>query len=191
MKRILALCLAIVTLLSCLCVFVHADGIEIKRCVTWKFFPTSPDDPRDYIRSSYYAEYVAKGEIPVPPDKTPTYDDETYFYSFLGWKRMYAEDVDAYRNDPSMGFTPSTFVEEPFEPIGDTDVVYGAVYGMAMKKYAVNDDRLIDISDVSLLLSVLSGKEVADIGPGADSNGDGITNIIDATAILAYLEGKA
>ena len=183
--------MAIVTLLSCLCVFAHADGIEVKHCVTWKFFPTFPDDSREYIRSSYYAEYVKQGEIPVPPDKTPTYDDSTYFYHFLGWKRLYAEDIEPYRQDPSMGFTPSTFVQEPFEPMANSDVVYAAVYGMSLKKYAINDDTYIDISDVSMLLSILAGKEYEHVGPGVDANGDGITSIIDATVIIAYLEGNA
>ena len=40
-----------------------------------------------------------------------------------------------------------------------------------------------------MLLSALAGKEFDSIGPGVDANGDGIKNIIDATVILAYLEG--
>ena len=189
MKKSLALLLSIVTLFSCLCIFGHADGIEIRRCVTWKFYPTGPNDPRDYVRASYYADYVTKGEIPVPPDKTPTYKDDRYLYQFLGWKRIYAEDVEPYRLDPSMGYTPSTFVQEPFEEVGDTDVVYCAIYGKSLKKYGVNDDNTVDIKDISMLLSILAGKKYDMVGPGADANGDGITSIVDVTCIVAYLEG--
>lgn len=187
MKRTISLLLACAMMLSGLYFFASADGITVQRCVTWKLFPTKSTDSRDHIRSSYIAEYYSEGQVPTAPKVTPTYEDDgDYFYNFLGWKRISGQQITDYMNDPSLGYTSATFVQEKFAKI-ETDVVYGAIYGKDPKWLAIDDDTYISITDVTLFLSYLSGEYQKEIGPGRDANKDGICSIEDLTEILYYL----
>ncbi len=116
-------------------------------------------------KNEYYLdpERYAAGEIPkIPQGITPTKEEEHRLFHFVGWDRA----------------------PEPVK--GDT--VYYAVYKVAEKKYAMDFDTQVSISDVTRLLLYLSGEEGVDTLSSPDITDDGRTSISDVTALLYYLE---
>ncbi len=177
MKKIHVFGIFLAALLAALPPFVplcHADDLQVKRCVTWIT-----------KQNSWEAEYYQTGSIPVPPEGIPTVEDEYYLYSFAGWQKLTSpEEVNAYNEEPGLRFNES-FVPASFEPI-QNDTVYAARYYKSPKKFAVNEDKLIDSQDISILLDHLSGK-AENVGPGADADNDGISTIMDVSKLLYYL----
>ncbi|MBQ8236481.1 MAG: hypothetical protein IJZ37_07355 [Clostridia bacterium] len=114
--------------------------------------------PGEYYLSD---RYYKVGEIPTVPDITPTKTDDERLFHFIGWDR-----------DP--------------EPIKQ-DTVYYAMYQVYEKKYAMNHDTQVTISDVTHLLSYLSDHNSVDILTDPDISGDGFAGIRDVTLLLNYL----
>ncbi len=171
---IISLSLFISMISSLLCFHVHADDIAIPRCVTWLLGI-----------EEYTSQYYKDGEIPLPPNQIPIVDSNEYFYNFVGWQLLTSpEEVIAYRAEPAIAFGEK-FKQKPFEPI-HSELVFAARFSKAPKKFAVNNDTYVDISDVTALLNHLSGANTP-VGPGADADGDGVSSIMDVTKLLNYL----
>ena len=100
------------------------------------------------------------GEIPPVPDIVPYKNDETRLFHFIGWDK------------------------EP-EPVKE-DSFYYAMYEVYDKKYAMDEDTLVSIADVTLLLSILAGEEHPTTS-STDISQDDSTNIQDVTVLLMYL----
>ena len=110
----------------------------------------------------YYLDPVrySIGEIPKVPDIIPYKNDETRLFHFVGWDKK-----------------PEPVKEDSF---------YYAMYEVYDKKYAMDEDNIISISDVTYLLQILAG-ETLKTQSDADISRDNSTDIQDVTVLLAYL----
>ena len=116
-------------------------------------------------KNEYYLdpERYAAGEIPkVPQGITPTKEEEHRLFHFVGWDRA------------------------P-EPVKE-DTVYYAVYRVAEKKYAMDFDTQVTVTDATTLLLHLENPSEVKTMSSPDVTADGTVSIKDVTSLLRYLE---
>lgn len=200
MKRTLSLLLAVMMMLPVLCLLsrgisspgvpARADngGIEPTYCVTWLLRPERSEPRKGII--NYVAEYYADGKVPTPPTEIPDYEIDDYYYQPLGWRQISGVGVinDYFDSKPALS-PGDTFVQEPFVPINGHDAVYVPVYRKHYKNYAVNNDRVVNIEDVTALLDYLSGSSTHEdsVGIARMLSKYGFLSIRQVTEILNYL----
>ncbi|MBP3321845.1 MAG: hypothetical protein J6M12_05790 [Clostridia bacterium] len=113
----------------------------------------------------YYLDPLryAEGEVPkVPEGITPTKEEEHRLFHFIGWDRA----------------------PEPVKK----DTVYYAVYRVAEKKYAMDFDTQVTVTDATTLLLHLENPSEAKTMSSPDVTADGTVSIKDVTSLLRYLE---
>ena len=97
-------------------------------------------------------------------------------YNFIGWTG-------------SNGNTPQTTVTITQGSHGDLNFV--ANWAPALKTGDLNGDGNVDVSDVSILIDVVLGKEVTlASGVNTDLNGDGNTDVTDVSLLIDIVLGK-
>ena len=185
MKKAIALLLALVLTIPFMALYANA-GVGIQRCITWKLRPFPPNATKQEKDECYIAYYLQEGDPIVPPDVVPTYSKDGVEYLFLGWKLATLQDSKNYNNDPSLGFTPATYVQEELLTVMPADEVsYNAIFYKPFRG-DLNYDGLVSISDVTVLLNRLAEQEQSTAGI-YDIDESGIVSITDVTALLGML----
>ena len=200
MKRAASLLIAILMLFLTFSQICLASNVKmnVSYCVTWCFVP---ERTTSQLNKKYVAEYYEKGQIPIPPDfstveetgyKEPEFEDEEYRYVFIGWSRLETvQDVKDFFDNGSLNIAyREEFTQEAFLPVED-EQIYGAVFRKVPKRYDIDANKTINISDVTFLLdtlSIMTDDMVYEDLAAYDVSGDGAITIQDVSRLLQFLD---
>ena len=123
------------------------------------------------VDSRVTRKFYEYGETPQYFGSTEKVSSDDVRYAFIGWD---------LNNDGAADELPATVTQ---------DIYAVALFRTTPAMIDINDDGLLNISDVSELLNILSGAGNADMQK-CDINGDGTLNISDVSELLNILSGN-
>jgi len=149
---------------------IYVDTITVAAPIYFTFADGNPDewnDDWDVFNSTYRFGPSATTTVNVGVNYTTAKRNNSYSYYFAGDGSQYLVTFDLY----SLNFKLEVIEQEAVINLGD-----------------VNDDGVVDVSDVTALITVILGGQVASLNElNADVVVDGSLDVADVTAIIEII----